>query len=170
MKIRFIKSATVNYIDPTTAIRYAEELGSILTRVIAYTMQIRQAHWCTKGMSFSGVHPLYDEVYEHLADAQDLIAERIVQLGFPTRASYDHLAKILGQTYCADTLNVGFGEKEYLDITVRMGQELSGAFHTFIESFAKEENISADILIEVGRQLDKDLWKLQAHLEGPKLN
>lgn len=162
------KFATVDYLSPEDKAVYSGNFNALLQLMILFSMQVRQAHWNTKGMSFAGLHPLYDEVYDHCSDAQDLLAERCVQLGTPAQGTYDHLvAKLTGVQYHPMNLALGFAELDHLKIVVDLGKQLSKAFHDCLEAMAKLENVSADILIGIARQLDKDIWKLEAHLEAP---
>lgn len=121
----------------------------------------KHAHWNVKGHNFLSLHELFDRVHGAVLEYGDLIAERIVQLGgvadgtvrqvavrsalidYPggLSAGHQHVAAL------SDSLSQ-FGR------TVRIGIE---------EMSALEDAVSADLLTEVARGVDRWLWFVEAH-------
>ena len=75
-------------IDP----KEREELVGQLSKLLAdsYTLYLKthNFHWNVKGPMFQTLHLMFEEHYNELALAVDLIAERIRSLGHPAPGSY----------------------------------------------------------------------------------
>ena len=126
--------------------------------------QIKQAHWNVRGPSFIALHELFDDIAEQVEDHGDLIAERITALAgradgtarvaaassrlheYPLDAATqsDHLAAV------ADRL-AAFGRR------VRAAIDSAGALG---------DADTADLFTEVSRDIDKQLWFVEAHLRA----
>jgi starvation-inducible DNA-binding protein len=159
------KRATVNYLDAVRLDAITKTLNIILKEYLKYGLLLKHASWNTKGASFSGLHPLYDSAYEHAVDASDLIAERCVQLGVPAEGSIDLVAAAMLTPYCPVE---GFMEFGYVEAVTRKAKELSTLVHGYVEVMTDFDIPTADVLTEVSRQLDKDLWMIEAHIEQVK--
>lgn len=145
-----------------------EKLNALLNQQLADTAdlhsQIKHAHWNVKGKDFYQLHLLFDELAACASEWSDLIAERISQLGgyamgtvrmaasssklpeFPTSAvdGTEHVRALVTvyANYCAST---------------REGIEQSDQL---------KDATTADLLTEVSRDADKNLWFLEAHLQA----
>ena len=75
-------------IDPT----HREELVGQLSKLLAdsYTLYLKthNFHWNVTGPMFQTLHLMFEQQYNELALAVDLVAERIRSLGHPAPASY----------------------------------------------------------------------------------
>ena len=126
--------------------------------------QTKHAHWNVKGPQFFQFHELFDQIAPHFDDYADLIAERAVQLGGVANGTLRQ---------AADTSEI----PEY-DLSATTGTEHVKALVKNTSRFAKavrqaidqadelEDKDTADIFTEVSRQVDKDLWFLEAHLQA----
>src|SRR5579862_9644670 len=69
-----------------------------LSRLLAdsYTLYLKthNFHWNVTGPQFQSLHLTFEAQYTELADAVDLIAERIRALGFPAPATYRDFMKL----------------------------------------------------------------------------
>lgn len=126
--------------------------------------QLKQAHWNVKGMNFYQLHLLFDELAGHALEWVDVIAERATALGgeamgtarmaaanstlkeYPSDAveGPDHLKALVSRyaSYCAST-------RKAIDTSANDGDQST-----------------SDMFTEISRQADKDLWFLEAHLQG----
>ena len=125
----------------------------------------KQAHWNLKGPQFIGVHLMLDGFRDEQDDLNDKMAERITALGgtafgttqditrdsqlapYPTDIYKvaDHLAALI------DRYSVfGNAVRENIDVTDEAG-----------------DPDTADLLTEVSRAIDKQLWFLEAHVQEP---
>jgi starvation-inducible DNA-binding protein len=126
--------------------------------------QAKQAHWNVKGMNFIALHELFDAVATAVEGHIDLIAERITTLG-GTAMGTVRLA--------ASNSSLSEYPHEITDGTAHVD-----ALSTALADFAKlvRKNIddasdvgdqdTADILTEISRETDKNLWFVEAHIQG----
>lgn len=126
--------------------------------------QVKHAHWNVKGIEFQQLHELFDEIVAHLEEHIDLIAERITALGGVAQGTvrlaaansslpeYD-LAAVKGEDHVQALVDrvsrVANAVRDEIDRTDKLG-----------------DKGTSDLLTEVSRQLDKDLWFLEAHLQA----
>lgn len=126
--------------------------------------QAKQAHWNVKGMNFIALHELFDAVATAVEGHIDLIAERITTLG-GTAMGTVRLA--------ASNSSLSEYPHEITDGTAHVD-----ALSTALADFAKlvRKNIddtsdlgdqdTADILTEISRETDKNLWFVEAHIQA----
>jgi starvation-inducible DNA-binding protein len=127
-------------------------------------LQAKQAHWNVKGPSFIALHELFDKVADTAEESVDLIAERIVQLGGIAEGT----VRVAGQrsSLAEYPLKISAG-KDHVDA-------LSSALATFgklvrsaIDQTAELGDVdTSDLFTEVSRGIDKQLWFVEAHLQG----
>lgn len=140
----------------------ARLLNSLVTSLIDLRIQVKLAHWNVRGPHFIAYHELFDEVASHLEDATDLAAERAATLGAPAGAPL--------QTVARDTPLEPWPLDERQDQAVmrivadRVGQVAAQARAGIDAAAELGDQDTADLFTEVSRQLDKDLWFLEAHL------
>ncbi|MBZ2188737.1 DNA starvation/stationary phase protection protein [Alcanivorax sp. JB21] len=74
------------------------EVAAALSRLLAesYTLYLKSHnfHWNVKGPNFHALHLLFEEQYTELAQAVDLIAERIRAIGQRAPGSYAEFASL----------------------------------------------------------------------------
>jgi starvation-inducible DNA-binding protein len=68
--------------------RIADGLGRLLADTYTLYLKTHNFHWNVTGPMFQTLHLMFEEQYNELAMAVDLIAERIRALGFPAPGSY----------------------------------------------------------------------------------
>jgi starvation-inducible DNA-binding protein len=139
-------------------------LQARLADAIDLSTQTKQAHWNVKGPHFIGLHELFDDVHEHVDEAVDLIAERLVALG----GTAEGTARVVAKRSSLDEYPLG----------ITSGIEHCEALATALAAFGKAvrkaideageagDQDTADLFTGVSRQADKDLWMVEAHLEG----
>ena len=135
-------------------------LNTALACAIDLSAQTKQAHWNVRGPNFAQLHPFFDGLYTIAVGMVDELAERITALG--------GLAEGRVQTIASNTklptLMATTDEKDHL-------QGLVNSFSTFaaftrhgIDTAAeKGDQVTADLLTGQTRELDKQLWMLEAH-------
>lgn len=129
-----------------------EALQMLLTATLSLSNRVQEAHWNVKGTNFGPLHEAFGDIYDFLTDAADLIAERIVQLGGQA------IADPCGGPLFGDDMSLLVALKDAL-------QELSGGFNAGIEMTLDADQFTGDILIELGRETEKWLWKTEAHTQ-----
>lgn len=68
--------------------KIADGLGRLLADTYTLYLKTHNFHWNVTGPMFQTLHLMFEEQYNELALAVDLIAERIRALGFPAPGSY----------------------------------------------------------------------------------
>jgi starvation-inducible DNA-binding protein len=125
--------------------------------------QAKQAHWNVKGLHFYPLHLLFDELAEHREDDADAIAERATALGgYATgtvrmAAASSRLPEI--------PLDIDAGMDYVQALVDRYGLHANNTRAAIDEADKAGDIDTADLFTEISRQLDKDLWFLQAHLQ-----
>lgn len=137
-------------------------LNQLLADAADLSLQAKQAHWALRGPDFIALHKLFDSVYEHAGEWADSIAERVAALGGQPKGTLQMAAKNTRlDAYPVDLVP----DREHV---ARFAQSLGkfGAFvRAAIEEFAREGDAgSADLVTEISREVDKDLWFVEAHL------
>ena len=128
--------------------------------------QAKQAHWNVKGPSFIALHELFDEVYEHVDDHVDMLAERIIQFGGVAEGTIRVAAKRSQLPEYPLTLASG---KEHVEA---LSRSLAYFGETIRKAISQADEIgdkgTADLFTEISRSLDKDLWFVEAHAQSER--
>ena len=66
----------------------ANKLSVILADTYALYLKTQNYHWHVKGSQFKSLHELFEMQYKELADAIDLLAERLIILGHKAPATF----------------------------------------------------------------------------------
>ena len=125
--------------------------------------QAKQAHWNVKGSDFFQLHELYDELAAALLPFIDMIAERATALGGEALGTVRMAAS-------ASTLKE-FPRDAYasMDSVDALADRYAMMALNLRESADRAEQLedmdTNDLLIEVSREMDKQLWFLEAHLQ-----
>lgn len=126
--------------------------------------QVKWAHWNLKGMHFIQLHLLFDSVADHLLEQTDTIAERITTLGGVAHGT-------VRETAAKSTLNEAdlsaSDAASMLKFLVHNAAHHANAVRTAVqESGDLGDAITADLFTQLARELDKDLWFLEAHTQS----
>ncbi|MCS6889353.1 DNA starvation/stationary phase protection protein Dps [Chloroflexus sp.] len=126
--------------------------------------QAKQAHWNVKGPHFMELHELFDELAGHLNGFVDALAERVTALGGMAMGTARMAAAASRlPEYPADITDGMAHVAALADRFAAYGQTTRQAI-----DFAAElgDQATADLMTEIARAIDKDLWFLEAHLQG----
>lgn len=90
------KAATVVNIgiDEKARKEIADGLSYLLADTYTLYLMTHNFHWNVTGPFFNDLHKMFEAQYTELAEAVDLIAERIRTLGFPAPGTYKAYAKL----------------------------------------------------------------------------
>lgn len=138
---------TNNDIKNNAKVASLEALQARLADGIDLALVTKQAHWNLKGPQFIGVHLMPDGFQDEQGEWNDLMAERIAQLGGTACGTVQEVTRETKlQPYPTDIY------------AVRQGiDDTDGA----------ADAGTADLLTEVSRGVDKQLWFLEAHTQEP---
>jgi starvation-inducible DNA-binding protein len=140
-----------------------ERLNQSLASVFDLFSQTKQAHWNVKGEEFYQLHELFDEIAEELEEFTDMIAERAVALGGTALGSVRMAAEgsILPE-YPSDAVD---GLTHVTLLVERFGAFAAQVRESIDRADELGDKCTSDVYTEVGRDVDKRLWFLEAHLQ-----
>jgi starvation-inducible DNA-binding protein len=138
-------------------------LNQLLADTVDLRSQIKQAHWNVRGRHFQPLHELFDGVAEVLPDFSDALAERVGMLGgvatgtVRDAAGGSRLPEIDGGLLTgSDAVSAVAERVAFVTNAVREGISIAGD---------RGDEVTADLLTEIARELDKQLWFVESHLE-----
>ena len=151
---------TSNSLDP--AIK--EEVIPLLNKCLADStnlyLRAKQAHWNVKGEDFIALHKLFDEVSDIALEAEDKIAERIVQLGGQAEGTLEGAIK--NTTLPTYPLEITAQEYHLIELVNTLSQ-ISTNLRNDINSLLKlNDQVSANILLDIAQTVDKYLWFVES--------
>jgi starvation-inducible DNA-binding protein len=90
-----IKAMPINIgIEEQDRREIAEGLSKLLADTYTLYLKTHNFHWNVTGPMFQTLHLMFEQQYNELALAVDLIAERIRALGFPAPGTYREFSKL----------------------------------------------------------------------------
>ncbi len=137
------------------------ELQTVLVELVDLSLIGKQLHWAVSGPLFRSLHLQLDELVDSWRALADTVAERAVALGFvpdgqaQAVAAASELAPVQ-QGPIEDHTGVREITRRLADVSERVGSRL--------EAIGQVDLASQDVLIEVVRELEKQLWMLRVQL------
>lgn len=144
----------------TTEIRDTsnEALQATLYELVALKHDTHQAHWNVTGPLFYSLHDLLGEVYQGLEPYIDQVAERKRALGVAADARNGAVA----QNAEVGPIEAGLlTDKQVLVQLLEEYAVVAERIEGRIEA-TSDDPITQDLLIDVGRTVEKDLWMIRA--------
>ncbi len=156
--------ATKNDLDKGIRKRVIELLNQQLADSLDLYSQTKQAHWNVKGSDFYQLHLMFDEHAAHVVGWIDLLAERAVMLGGYATGTVRMSA---AASRLPEYPTGATGGMEHVTALVDRWSAYAATTRAGID-FADEagDQDTADLLTEISRQVDMDLWFQEAHLQG----
>jgi starvation-inducible DNA-binding protein len=126
--------------------------------------QTKQAHWNVKGIHFYQLHLLFDQLAEKRQAEADELAERATELGGYALGTVRMAAANSRLPEVPTGINAGV---DYVRALVERYAIHANSMRAAIdEADEAGDKDTADLFTEISRDLDKDLWFLQAHLQA----
>ncbi|RMD73754.1 MAG: DNA starvation/stationary phase protection protein Dps [Chloroflexi bacterium] len=143
-------------------------LTAMLNQQLADTFdlmsQTKQAHWNVKGSQFIALHELFDELASHLSGFVDTLAERVTALGGMAMGTVRMAAATSRLPEYPTDITDGMAH------VAALADRFAAYAHTTRQAITTAADLgdqaTADLLTEIARTIDKDLWFLEAHLQG----
>jgi len=143
-----------------------EEIANGLSRVLAdtYTLYLKthNFHWNVTGPMFQTLHLMFEQHYNELADAVDLVAERIRALGSPAPGTYKQFAAL-------STIKEDDGVPKAQEMITKLveGHETVArtARQVFKSAEAANDQPTCDLLTQRMQVHEKTAWMLRSLLE-----
>ncbi|MBA3451051.1 MAG: DNA starvation/stationary phase protection protein Dps [Chloroflexia bacterium] len=144
------------------------EMIALLNQELADTSdlysQTKQAHWNVKGIHFYQLHLLFDALAEKRQGEADEIAERATELGGFATGTVRMAAASSRLPELPTDIDDG---ADYVQALVeRYGTHANNTREAIDTADKAGDMDTADLFTQISRELDKDLWFLQAHLQG----
>jgi starvation-inducible DNA-binding protein len=137
----------------------ADELTKLLADTYTLYLKTQNFHWNVKGVLFYSLHLLFEKQYEELADAVDLIAERIRALGFHTPASFNEFSKLTRIKEAGNSLTA----ESMIQQLLQDHESITRTCHDMMKIAQDSgDEATADLLIERMREHDKTAWMLRS--------
>jgi len=142
-----------------------EILQARLADGIDLALVTKQAHWNLKGPQFIGVHLMLDGFRTEQDEYTDMMAERIIQLGGTARGTVQEVGRETSlKSYPTDIYSVA----DHIAALIERYAAFANAVRQGIQDTDEAGDAgTADLLTEVSRGLDKQLWFLEAHTQEP---
>jgi starvation-inducible DNA-binding protein len=157
---------TKNDLAAEARTRMVELLNGRLADAIDLGAQAKHAHWNVKGPNFIALHELFDQVAEHIEDHIDTLAERITALGGTAHGTIVTVAKKTSLRPYPEAIIEGLQHVDALSSAVAdFGAKVRKAID---ESARAGDAGTSDLFTSVSREIDKDLWFLEAHLHAKR--
>ncbi|MEO6588335.1 MAG: DNA starvation/stationary phase protection protein Dps [Pyrinomonadaceae bacterium] len=126
--------------------------------------QAKQAHWNVKGMSFIALHELFDQVATNVEGYIDMIAERVTTLGGTAMGTVRVAAE--NSTLAQYPLEITDGADHVDALSTALADFGKKVRKNIDDSDELGDMNTADILTEISRGIDKDLWFVEAHIQS----
>ena len=139
----------------------AEGLSRLLADTYTLYLKTHNYHWNVTGPMFQTLHLMFEQQYDELALAVDLIAERIRALGFPAPATYRQFLEL-----SSIKEDDGVPAAQEMIRNLVQGQEAVARTARSVFSTADEANDqpTADLLTERMQVHEKTAWMLRSLL------
>jgi starvation-inducible DNA-binding protein len=148
--------------------RVRERMVNLLNQQLADTAdlysQTKQAHWNVKGPEFYQLHLLFDQLAESIVELSDMIAERVTALGGFARGTVRMSAS--DSRLPEYPLHLSKGLQHVEALAERYAQYAAGVRADIDASADAGDQGTSDLLIEIVRTIDKEVWFLDAHLQS----
>jgi len=137
------------------------ELQATLVELVDLSLLGKQLHWSVVGPTFKPLHEHLDELVDSWRELGDTVAERAVALGFLPDGQAGAISA------GSDIPAVERGALEAAIVVRELVQRLADVAErnrTRMDRLGELDLASQDVLIEVVRALEQQLWMLRAQL------
>lgn len=153
--------ATHNTLSENIRAQSAELLNLQLAAAIDLHGQLKQAHWNVRGPGFMAVHELFDGVSEKVETYSDMLAERAGGVGSTAFGTVQVAAK---RSYLVPyTLEVADVAEHIFAVSAALAAFGQAVREAAAQSTGFGDADTADLLTEVSRGIDRQLWFVESH-------
>jgi starvation-inducible DNA-binding protein len=126
--------------------------------------RIKQAHWNVRGTTFIGLHKLLDEFASRILNHIDLAAERATALGGVIEGTLRESVKHSHLKKKEEPPSIS-GMSDWIHALADAHATAGERAHKAVKKLTEAEDFgSADLLTDILRSLDLQLWILEAHI------
>lgn len=133
----------------TTSVRI---LSDLLPPLRAFALVAQNAHWVVQGPLFDPLHRLFGELYAHLVDMSDEIAERIAQLDEVPPQGIPYVEPMTSRDGAA-----------LIGVIDGLGQKVGSRVYVALDSLVSPDQVFHARLQDLQADLEKLLWKISSN-------
>ena len=149
-------------IQPAQRKAIAEGLSRVLADTYTLYLKTHNFHWNVTGPMFQTLHLMFEQQYNELALAVDLVAERIRALGHPAPGSYAQFSKL---SSVAEETAVPRAEDMISQLVVGQEALVRTARSVFATAERASDQVTTDLLTQRMQVHEKTAWMLRSLLE-----
>ena len=137
-----------------------EQLQQTLVELIALSLIGKQLHWNVTGPEFRALHLHLDELVEDWRELADVVAERAVALGFAPDGRAPAVVESGLEPVAPGPTEVPAALRELLARVASVDERVRER----MVRLGEIDLTSQDVLVDVTRTLEKQLWMLRVQL------
>lgn len=139
-------------------------LNAALKDAIDLNTQLKQAHWNVRGPHFMPLHELFDAIAAIVRDFADELAERTAALGgVATGTARDAASGSRLEPY---PVGITTGPEHIAAVADRLAAFAKSCRQAIEQSDKHQDAVTADLFTEIAREIDKQLWFVEAHAQA----
>ena len=150
-------TSTVQTAPDNDRLSAASALQELLPRLVALTLDAKQAHWNVTGPAFLPLHSLTDEIAADTRTWIDRVAERAVALGFPVDARPGTVAAVASRFPAGRVF-----DHEAIAELVKHIDDIATTARGALADLEHADAVGYDLAVEVLDGLEKYRWMLRA--------
>jgi starvation-inducible DNA-binding protein len=149
----------VTSLSPDAAATVAEAFQPTLVELIDLALTGKQLHWAVVGKRFKPVHEHLDELIEEYREYSDTVAEYMSTIGIVP----DGRAVRVASDVTIDPVDASFlDDSPVIDLMTERIRTVVSNVRDRMPAVAEVDTAAEDVLIELTRVLDKQLWMTSA--------
>ena len=139
------------------------QLQATLVELIDLSLLGKQLHWSVVGVHFRELHLQLDELVDSWRELADTVAERAVALGFAP----DGQSATVAASSAVNSIETGPIEDHVVvrELVTRVA-EVAERVRGRMDRLGELDAASQDVVIEVLRSLEQQLWMVRVQLKG----
>lgn len=154
--------STSALLDKPEVKQLASELAVLLSDTYLLYIKSQNFHWNVCDPRFHSLHEFFEQQYEELADAVDLIAERIRALGARSPGS---MQEFLAQTRLEESVGTALKADAMLKALLNDHESIISWLRKAIDFTAElGDQGSSDLCVQRLRAHEKSAWMIRSHL------
>jgi starvation-inducible DNA-binding protein len=139
------------------------ELQATLVELIDLSLIGKQLHWNIVGPRFRSLHLHLDELVDSWHELSDTVAERAVAIGYSPDGQ---AAAVAGSAGLKPVHGGLINDDEVVRVLTQRVEEIGARVRDRMDRLGELDAASQDVLTEVVRELEKQLWMIRAQLPG----
>ena len=142
-------------LDNAAMEKLSKSLNKLLSDYHVFYQNLRGFHWNVTGSDFFDLHIKFEELYKEVNENIDVLAERIVTIGYRPLHAFSDFLENAGQK---EIKNVKDGKQCVSHVIAGLGMLIAGQRKVAKESDEAEDIATTDMLTKFTVDLEKRLW------------